>query len=363
MLKMKILYDHQIFSHQKFGGVSRYFTNLIKMGNKDNNIELKLGLITSRNEYMPRPLDFISKRLGKKSYKRIISINKAASKRLLNDFNFDIFHPTYYHPYFLPHLKNKPFVLTIFDMMPELFPEFYPSNFSDISRKKILVSKADRIIAISHQTKKDLVRLLSVDEEKISVVHLNSDLTFNTKKTSNYRIPKNYLLYVGTRNFYKNFPLFLKALQPILDNDIKLVLAGGGELDKNEKQLLKELNIHSKTIHFNKLNNDLLSTLYKNAKAFIFPSLYEGFGIPILEAFSCNCPVILSDIEVFKEIAQDGANYFDPRSEESIRESIKITLGNKEFREKKVESGKKILEKYSPEKTYNDTIEVYKTLM
>lgn len=361
---MKILYDHQIFSHQRFGGVSRYFTNLINHADKNKNIETKLGLVTSKNEYMPKSFDFISKRLGKKLYKRIISINKKKSKRLLENYNYDVFHPTYYNPYFLPFLKDKPFVLTVHDMMPELFPEFYPSDFSDIVYKKLLVKKASKIIAVSNQTKNDLIKLLSVDEKKISVVHHCVNLKSKQIKNHNYKIPKNYLLYVGSRILYKNFTTFIKSIAPILikHSDLKLVLAGGGEITESEKKLICKLNLKSNIVHFKNFDDHLLSLLYTNAKAFIFPSLYEGFGIPILESFSNHCPVLLSDTPVFKEIAEDNCLYFDPKSEESIRDKIQNILEDDKLRKKLIKKGLTRLSNFTPDKTFFNTLDVYKSI-
>lgn len=362
---MKILYDHQIFSHQRYGGISRYFTNLINLGSKDPDIDVKVGFVTSKNEYFPKPFDFISKRLSKKLYKRVISINKAKSRHLLKSYDFDIFHPTYYQSYFLPFLDKKPFVLTVFDMMPELFPEYFPSDFNDISRKKVITQKADKIIAISNQTKNDLVNLLSIEEEKISVVHLSNDLNPELVPLKNYKIPENYLLYVGTRKHYKNFPRFLKSIAPIIkkNKNLNIVLAGGGELEAQEKEQLQELGILNKTFLFCNLTNDLLALLYKKAKVFIFPSLYEGFGIPILEAFSNNCPVVLSDTPVFKEIAKEGACYFDPTSEESMEFEIEKVLNDTDYRNEITKNATLVLKDFTPEKTYTETLKVYKSLL
>ena len=125
--------------------------------------------------------------------------------------------------------------------------------------------------------------------------------------------------------------------------------------------MLKNLNVDKKVTQIN-LSDDTLSILYQNAQLFIFPSIYEGFGIPILESFSCGCPVACSNTSSFPEIAQDAAAYFDPMDEASIYNCINDLLFNYEYKEKLVDKAYRRLEEFSWEKTATKTLKIYKEL-
>lgn len=362
---MKILFDSQIFSLQKYGGISRYFTSIIQEIERRPNIENKLGILYSDNYYIKKekqPLDnFLFRGLLSKVSRRN-KWNKSYCKYLLKKNNFDVFHPTYFNPYFLKYLK-KPLVITIHDMTYEALPEYFPNSDPLTWQKRILAERADKIIAISETTKADIIKYLQVDSDKIEVIYHgidNADPSYEEVKD----LPYEYLLYVGERGGYKNFFMLAEAFTIVSKKypKLKLVLAGGGALTYGDKEYLIRNNIIDKVVQFS-VNDAQLNTLYKNAKCFIFPSLYEGFGLPILEAFINSTPILLSNCSCFEEIAgNEAARYFNHNSIDSLVAEIEYILTNQEGRNKLILAGRERLKQYTMQECLSKTIELYETL-
>lgn len=359
---MKILYDYQTFGN-RFGGISRYHYELSK-GLVKNNHDVRISTLFSENEYLLSDdafsvISLIGHRefKGRHRVKKILnSINQQKSIRDIEKGDYDIFHPTYYDPYFLKKL-HKPFVLTVHDFVHE---KFYPDS-DDIKNKKLLIEKANKIIAISENTKNDILNYYPVEVEKISVIYHG----YNKPVTNDYlqNIYGNYILFVGKRYGYKNFERFLAAVCLILQEDISLkVICAGTPFNTEELKLIDYFKISNRVIQIS-ANDQVLYTLYKNALVFVFPSLYEGFGMPILEAFANNCPICISDTSCFPEIAMNAALYFDPYRIESIYGAIKRVVYNAEVRDNLISEGNLRLLDFSWEKTINETLEIYKELI
>ena len=367
---MKVLYDHQCFVQQQFGGVSRYHYQLIKELNKLQDVEATLSLKYSNNFYINEDNGFDVKKFFpnyKFYFKRTILdyINRFYTNRDLESGDYDIFHPTYFNPYFLKHLNNKPFVLTVYDSIHEKYPEIINSIDKTLENKKLLLSKAGLILAISNSTKNDLISLYNIPAEKIEVVYLaasiNKSLASSNSKLS---LPEKYILFVGNRDFYKNFYNFILAVESLLKEhkDLLLICAGGGIFTNEEKKLFHSKELENKIMHKG-ADDVMLANLYSNALAFIFPTLYEGFGIPALEAMNCDCPVIMSNTSSLPEVGGEAAIYFDPNNIDDMREKIKLVIINKDLRNEIILKAKTQRQKFSFEKTAIKTLEVYKRLL
>lgn len=345
IMTIKILFDYQCFSMQKFGGISRCFIELYR--HLPESCKATIAVRESNNVYAQDYLgvnpkgfqyeNFIctrhfpaKKRLHKlydilKTHKYYPDFNKNYCIELLKKGDFDVFHPTYYDDYFLPYLNGKPFVLTIHDMIPELYPQFFDRNNIQIINKRKLAPLADAIVVVSENTKRDVMRLLNIPEEKIHVVYHGCSI-FPGGKSLTYPFP--YILYVGDRYGYKNFTPFVKALSPVLEKHSDLhVVCTGKSFTVEELDLLKRNGVEDRFIScMIKTDGDLFS-LYHHAVAFIYPSDYEGFGIPILEAYQADCPVILNKASCFPEIAGEAAIFFDMDSEKScLAEQVEYLL-------------------------------------
>jgi len=371
---MKVLYDHQIFEMQKFGGISRYFSELIK-----TNPSAKLALKYTDNLYFDEDHCKLFKLLPKnepqydnflfglnfkgrgrlfRCYKKIRQKNNISkSINYLNKLDFDVFHPTYYNTYFLQYLKNKPFVLTVHDMIHEIFVE---EDQHTIINKKKLILQSNKIITISENTKKDIVKFFpEINEEKISVVYLASSFPL----IEQYEEKGNYILYTGNRDGYKNFNNLIKAIAPLLIKyNFRLICTGSSFYD-TELQMMKNLNISDRVLCNKFTSEDELIALYSKASIFVFPSLYEGFGIPILEAFATGCPALLSNTSSLPEIGGNAAVYFDPYSIDDMRIKIENVLTSTALQKELIKKGKERVKQFSWKKCAQETVDVYKKII
>lgn len=343
---MKVLYDPQAFDMQTHGGVSRCFAELYAHRpafvdasiyiKETNNVYLKdLGFPEAGDVYKhflcakdTKLKHFLFKltynlKYGKFSrWDKRPLINQYETESVIKKGDFDIFHPTFFDDYFLPFLGKKPFVITVHDMIPEIFS----MDHSQAKQKLAVIPKAAHIIAVSGQTKKDLVRIMNVPEEKVSVVYHGADEEpYIPSSTAPFA--EEYILYVGTRYEYKNFKSFCKSCVGILKRHPQLkIVCTGVPFSPEEIQLFESLGIKDRMVHRFVQTRQELFDLYHYAITFVYPSKYEGFGIPILEAYKADCPVMLNRASCFPEIAGDAAVFFDLNSEKSDFEEQFETL-------------------------------------
>jgi glycosyltransferase involved in cell wall biosynthesis len=363
-----LLYDKQIFRLQKYGGISRYFSEIIHAISDYEKVDVLPKNYFSDNEHLKKTqknaLSTIYNYKNFKGKNRLIEyLNKRDDKHLskiIKQGQYDIFHPTYNQTDFLNFIPNdKPFVLTVHDMIHELYHEpNFTDFFNDKLNKSILIPKATRIIAVSENTKNDILKFYpSIDPQKISVIHHGYSFS-SCKKLEKRVVEKKYVLYVGGRAFYKNFKWLISNISSFLVNEnIQLVCAGGGCFNTEELQLIKTNNLDNNVLYTCIKNDEHLRNLYNHAHCFVFPSLYEGFGIPILEAFSNNCPVILSNSSCFPEIARDAALFFD--DQESLLKQLLAISNSSELRNDLIFSGNKVLKNYTWEKSIKKHLELY----
>ena len=349
---MKIAYTGTIFFDQKYGGISRYFTELVKRINTDARIIAPL----SKNIYLNdvaknKKFSFSFNRLPQ--YKFLKEINYQVSKKIIQNFKPDIIHETYYSKKILNYNGFKK-VVSVYDLIHEKFNEkFYGKK--DTKKQKI-IDHVDHFICISNQTKKDLVDFYKIPEEKVSVVYLGGDhLKNNIIPVKEKIIDKPYILYTGSKRKYKNFDILIKSLPQIKNKDISLVCFGGEKLSNNE--LLE----NKSNIKINQINGDdkTLLNLIDNSLCFINTSLYEGFSIPNIESLFSKCPLICSNIPVFKEICGNAALYFDPNSSEDLSKCIDEIISNSVLRNKIIKESINRSKNFTWDNCKNKTLEVY----
>lgn len=380
---MKVLYDYQIFSKQKYGGISRCFVELYK--HLPDACKATIAVRETENVYARElggvnPLGyqydhFLSTRhfWGKghlhlwadylKRIKYYPDYNKNYSIYLLQKGQYDVFHPTYFDDYFLPYLNGTPFVLTIHDMIPELYPQYFSGDDVQIVMKRKLAPMASAIVAVSENTKKDVMRILNVPEEKIHVVYHGSSLPIGIGDKI-YDFP--YFLFVGERGLYKNFVPFMRAIEPLLKKYESLhVVCTGRAFSQEEESMMVEYGVKDRFVSCWVKNDNVLYSLYHNALCFVYPSEYEGFGIPILEAFQADCPVLLNNASCFPEIAGDAAFYFDMNSNDSnLAEQLERLLSmSSEEKTHLLSKQRKRLSKYSWEDSAKKMDDVYQSVI
>ncbi|RBL93801.1 glycosyltransferase family 4 protein [Chitinophaga flava] len=368
---MRITFDYQIFTFQQYGGISRYYYELIDGIRKGGEHEAAVALTISNNAYLnPHTYPGIYSLLPEKEFKgkhRLIEwVNRNKSLRAARNGKYDIFHPTYYDPYFIETIGNRPYVTTFLDMIHEKFSHEFADLKQDsqvVAKKREILEKARGVIAISQQTKNDIVDLFKVNPDKIKVIYLGSSLNANaTTDFQGFDFP--YLLHVGNRNGYKNFSNLLKSVKSVFSkySDIKLVCAGGGNFNKEELEVFAGMGVQDRIV-YTSIDNAKLAKLYRNALAFIFPSLYEGFGIPVVEAFSCGAPCILSTGGSLPEVGEDAAVYFNPRDPESIAAAIENVLSDESLRKSLIKKGYEQEKKFTWAKTVEETLAYYKEII
>jgi len=366
---LHVLYDSQVFSRQEYGGISRYFHELIHHLAKHKDILVELNVKFSNNSYIKyndifKGRSFFPNKYFIGKYRLLEYSNILFELPSITKKRYDIFHPTYYNPYFIKLLGRKPYVLTVYDMIHERFGEIQKIDRKLSERKRYLSRHAKKIIAISENTKKDLIQHFGVDPEKIKVIYLGTSVPLDPTNCKTPPLPEEYILYVGIRSYYKNFARFIRSMAMILKRDerLSIVCAGGGKFNPKEIELFKELGIRERVHNYSPTDN-LLWCLYRNAKVFVFPSLYEGFGIPVLEAFACGCPVALSNSSSLPEIAREAALYFDPMDLTSIGSTVSKTIYDNNLRSILIQKGLERVKDFSWEKNTLETKEIYQSII
>jgi glycosyltransferase involved in cell wall biosynthesis len=278
---------------------------------------------------------------------------------------------------YLPFTLNIPSIVTIHDLRVFRYPETYPKSrrfYLHIAVKRS-ISNAMKIITVSDFTKKEILDIFGISPEKITVIHEGIDTTkFNIgKKESDitvlkkYNIKKKYIFTVGHLEPRKNFLRLIKAFE-LLKNDYKnsfqLVIGGMENFYYHSLyEYVSKNNLLDKVVFTGFIANNDLPVLYRNADLFVFPSTYEGFGLPPLESLAAGVPVAASDVSSIPEVLDDAAIYFNPYSVEDISGKIKQLIDNMELRNKLLSNGGKIIKNSTWKNCAKKTIEVYKAML
>lgn len=362
---MKILFDHQAFTIQEYGGISRYFYELTAQFQSLPEMAVYNSLLFSNNEYIReskiiQSTSFFKSIKLQRKIETMNLLNEVRSKTIYRQDNFDVFHPTYYDPYYLNIKSKKPIVITFHDIIHE---KYKTDDRRTLTHKRQTLNRADSIIAVSSSSKNDLVEYYGIPIEKVSVIHLASSITSSSKVIGEMK-DEDYLLFVGGRNDYKNFMFFVTSVAPLLlkKSDLYLYCVGGGKFTKEEHSLFKELKIQNR-IKFFPGTDDNLRKYYSNALAFFFPSVYEGFGIPLLEAMNCGCPIGASETSSLPEVAGNAALYFNPINKDSILSVAETLVSQQPIRTNLIQNGFDRAKEFSWQQTARLTKEVYSKLM
>lgn len=355
---MKVFYDHTAFI-PPFGGVAKYHVEVMKRLPPHMYV---LSAIGSGNQYLresglghctlPRHLR------GSKYWMTPIT---AAMMRVAQ---YDIYHPTTYdaHLQWLP--KGKKVVVTVHDLNMVTVPQYYRDVnrvWPSLADQKKVTQRADHIIAVSENTKGDLINYWNIPEEKITTIYHGIGPAL--KNLSPERVfPFDYILYVGARNSYKNFNNCLYAFRQINHRfrDIKFVCTGLA-FSPGEKRLTESLGLTNEVFGIS-ASEEQMARLYRDAKLFVYPSFYEGFGMPILEAMQYRCPVALSDASCFPEVAGDAAIYFNPDNTDDMVHAMSKIIEEDSYRDTLIRLGNLRVKSFSWEKCAEEHMKIYSTL-
>ena len=370
---MRVLFDSGGFS-SPFGGVPQAFAEMICR--LPEWVEPILALKRTCNRRLQAapfsipgypdqyhsfisPAEFRGKwrlwRLAQKLFPKRFPDYEAENSRYLDELmekgEFDVLHLTGAHVYGEAWRKvvgKKPIVITVHDLIPEIVN--HDARIAAFRRE--LLDVADQVIAVSENTKRDLVRLYGVDEKKVMVVYHGVG---REKSKSDIEVEQRngYFLFVGGRSGYKNWAWMVRALAPMLKDGMNLVCTGH-PFSCEERRLLRSLGVEERVVQ-RTVGADDFPALYASATAFIYPSRYEGFGLPILDAWAVGCPVVLSRASCFPEIGGDAVEYFELDDAKSLIAAIERAKGKKT-----VEKGRERLKGFSWEKCAAETAAVYR---
>jgi glycosyltransferase involved in cell wall biosynthesis len=362
---MKIVFDHKIFFQQQFGGPSRYFSQLFEHLNKNRATAYIISPFYT-NEYLKSSIfkkNIYGKKISSKPFfgRGYNYLNKNISKLIISKLNPDVIHTTYYDEHLIN--QKKPIILTVHDMIHEIFHNDFGFDVHHRPKKK-MIDRADHIICVSESTKKDLIEYYNVKEEKISTIYHGASTNQVHKKPS-LKIEKPFFLYIGSRKRYKNFKKFLEAfsLNDSILKNFDIICFGGGSFLPEEYQLFNALKINNNQIHNFNGDDDLLTYLYQNAQALIYPSIYEGFGMPILEAMRLKCPVISSNSSSMPEVYGNTCLPFNPNSKEELALHLDKISNNSDFRNQIIQDAHQRSKLFTWEKCAEETLKVYKNLI
>ena len=378
---MRILYDYQAFDIQRSGGVSNVFSLLVDEVRKREDVYV--GIASTKNLYMlaqgyPTEASCLErlKNAGKIDpatqaenidWKKV---NQIYSKNAIKRGEYDVFHPTHYNPYFLEYGVDKPYVVTVHDLAFERLRDYIQYNeqmcLNDFDNRRDIMAAASKVVAISEATKKDIIDIYKVPEEKIEVVYnAYRPLPENYEYNKVFDFP--YILYVGTRQGplnYKCFIPFFNQIVPFMKEhkDFKLICTGT-KFTTFEKDMFRQYGLEDR-VENHYLNEDGLNNLYHHAFCFVFPSEFEGFGLPILEAYKNDCPALLNDTPVFREVAGDCGTYFDITDGKSLNEKLEEMFALKEDdRKALIMQQRERLPLFTAEKMAEGYINVYKSVL
>jgi len=384
--KIRVLYDDGGFL-MPHGGVSRYYAEMIRRLPSD--IGWKLAMESTSNVYLRQPpfnlpahnqtvQNFIAETLHGHSFRGVSHVYKMLARLMPRRFpsgelanerifaselergDFDILHLTSPHPMYNNWrcvVGRKPIVVTVHDLIPEII---YGDERVRKCRKQLL-KDASHIIAVSENTRNDIKRLYGMSEEKISVIH-HGYLSVDMSRIKPFKSDVPYVLYVGKRGGYKRFDFFIRAMEPLIKTEGLRLFCTGNPFTTDEIALLKRMGVYDMvTQRF--VTDDEMASLFVGALAFVYPSEYEGFGIPILDAFAARCPVILSRSSCFPEVAGEAALYFDVGDVDMLRKNIMLLRDDLSVRREMISRGCNRLMEFNWDKCARLTAQIYRRII
>jgi glycosyltransferase involved in cell wall biosynthesis len=371
---LRVMFDPQIFCHQRFGGISRYVCNMALEMQRMDGVTPLIVAPFHFNEYLGQlPRSLVRGRrvrwlegLTALAYGSSVLPGKIAAR----GFKPDVLHNTYYFP-IKPPLGARG-ILTVYDMIHEKYPRYFAASPFIRRIKAASVAAADHVICISESTRRDLLATYDIPEERVSVTHLGFDplgslLTGESSSDFKVRVlgaDAPYLLYVGSRVSYKNFRGLLDAYaaSASLRTNFFFLCFGGGDFTGAERTAISKAGVEGRVRYLGG-SDAMLATCYTHASLFVCPSFYEGFGIPVLEAMSLECPVACSNSSSLPEVVGDAARLFDPLDRDSIRSALESVLGSPSAATALKERGRIRSQLFSWRSCAENTISIYRRVL
>jgi glycosyltransferase involved in cell wall biosynthesis len=362
---VRIAVDHQVTSLQDAGGMSRYHYELARQLRGREGVAMDL-LLGGRSSVLPfaelegggvRVASWKS-RLGPGYPRYAMNALWTAAIAPLHG-RYDVYHASYQR--WEPAIRHRALVATHHDATQERFPELFRNAAAIRARKSRLYRRADLVICVSESAQRDLMEIYGVEEARTRLVHHGVTPVSETAGAFRDGDLRPYVLYVGSRSAYKNFSALIQAYA-MTDSAraMRLVAVGGGAWSDAERAAIAEHGLEDRVVLLARVDEARLGALYRGAALFVYPSLYEGFGLPPLEAMSAGCPVLVSRTSSLPEICGDAAFYFDPATKGALEQELQRLLADTALRVSKVDAGRARVGRYTWESAATGTLAVYR---
>lgn len=379
---MRITFEGQPFCNPNKTGIGIYAYNIV------TNI-LKLD---KTNEYYINIFDFLNLHKAKDFLKKDSNLNSAIIKsngflpyrvfisyqKLFKFIPYEMFlrnksDISHFFNFAVPRNISGKVITNVYDMVYKRFPETMNKiNYQVLNRHlSYSCQRADMILTISQNSKNEIVEYMNVHPDKIEIAYsaVDRDIYYNKPDKaylrSKYNIDSDYIFYLGTLEPRKNVAALIKAFKIISGKykDIKLVIAGGeGWKSDNVFELIEDLKLLHKVLFLGYVSKEDKPILYSSASMFVFPSLYEGFGIPPLEAMACGTPVVVADNSSLPEVVQDAGILVDSSDIESLAFQMERLLNDSQLRSRYIEKGLLQSQKFSWADSAQKVMKIYNTL-
>jgi glycosyltransferase involved in cell wall biosynthesis len=363
---VRILYDGLIFSTPQTGGIRRYFANLISR----LPVAVEPWLTTTQvpRMHFPQHANLQIRRFPRFRPEKLSSIAERAYFRMVERRTaFELAHPTYYYLLTRRRMADYrcPVVVNVHDMISELFWKGTPAGERETAKKRQAASAADRILCISENSKRDLVELFGVDERKVHVVYLASEVSLALIRDDEPVADRPYFIYVGGREApYKNFARLLRSFAQVAarHTDVSLCVVGP-PLVADELASIERLGLTGRVTCFSGVSDSQLARLYQHSVALVYPSLYEGFGIPPLEAMACQTAVIAANRSSIPEVVGDAGLLVDPESEEELTAAMISVVEDSTLRGELIRRGSQRAKLFNWDKMAQEIYEIYREVV
>jgi glycosyltransferase involved in cell wall biosynthesis len=359
---VRVLFDDQIFARQARGGASRYFVELIGYLHSQD----APGVEVVRPWRWTPNIHALEAGLGRSLPTRLgrrRQVVQLANRLQRGGPRPDVVHHTYYDPRYLGLQPEALRVVSVYDMIPEIHPELFPRG-NPHEGKRTYVEAADLVLCISASTRDDLLRIYGRPSAKVVVTPLGVDTSFRPGLPRPSSVPDSYVLFVGQRPGYKDFDVLLAAFRRLSSRhpDLHLVVVGGGSFGPDDNEAIAARGL-SDRVHQLTLSDDELAAAYAHATCFVFPSRYEGFGLPTLEAMACGCPAVLANSSSHPEVGGDAAVYFPPGDEDALVEAMEALVVDPDHRSERAAASIERAAQFSWKQTGAGTLRAYRDAM
>lgn len=369
---LQIILEGKLFEEQSFGGISRIYHEILPRICHMNE-RILFSILTSGRlmQSLPRHPQIVSypSRVPVHRFLRPQTIfwqlqDYLRAKLQTASFHFGrntIWHATYFQ---LPDWWMGPKVTSVYDLIHEKHPHFFNRGYDNIlrERKRRAILAADKVICISESVRSDVIEMYALPRERVIAIPLACGDSFRRMPGEeippDFRVDRSFILYVGMRHHYKNFKTLLSAYAAWPGrNEIRLLVVGD-PWSKEEQKEITAAGLESNIVCQSGVTDEELCALYNQALAFVYPSLSEGFGIPLLEAMACGCQIVASRIPTTMEIARDVPYFFDPLNKDELISALEAACFSEKIKSRRDD----ILANYSWDRNARATLKVYEEL-